>query len=61
MRAFVKLRRLIASYPGVARRLDALESKYDAHYKEVFDAIQSLMAQPEEARRSIGFAPGRKP
>lgn len=55
MRAFVKLRRLIASYPGLARRLDELESKYDAQFKEVFDAIRSLMVPPTEPRRSIGF------
>ena len=61
MRAFVKLRRLIASYPGLARRLDELESKYDSQFKEVFDAIRSLMSQPAEPRRSIGFTPGRKP
>lgn len=57
MRAFVKLRRLIASYPGLARRLDDLESKYDAQFKEVFAAIRSLMACPEEPRRRIGFKP----
>ena len=55
MRAFVKLRRLIASYPGLARRLDELESKYDAQFKEVFAAIRSLMADPEEPPRRIGF------
>lgn len=55
MRAFVKLRRLIASYPGLARRLDELESKYDAQFKEVFDAIRSLMLSSREPRRSIGF------
>jgi hypothetical protein len=55
-RAFVKLRRLVASYPGLARRLDELESKYDFQFKEIFDAIRSLMTQPERPRRSIGFS-----
>lgn len=58
MRTFVKLRRLIASYPGLARRLDELESKYDAQFKEVFDAIRDLMASPREQRRPIGFKSG---
>ena len=61
MRAFVKLRRLAASYPGLARRLDELESKYDFQFKEVFDAIRSLMDQPEKPRQPIGFSSGRKP
>jgi hypothetical protein len=55
MRAFVKMRRLAASYPGLARRIDELESRYDAQFKEVFTAIRSLMASPEEPRRRIGF------
>ncbi|MEK7234083.1 MAG: ORF6N domain-containing protein [Elusimicrobiota bacterium] len=55
MRAFVKLRRLATSYPGLGRRLDELESKYDVQFKEVFAAIRSLMAYSEEPRRRIGF------
>jgi hypothetical protein len=55
MRAFVKLRSLLASHRDLARRLDEMESKYDAHFKVVFDAIRSLMAPPEKARRRIGF------
>ena len=55
MRAFVKLRRLAISYPRLARRLDELESKYDAQFGEVFAAIRGLMNQPEETRRRIGF------
>jgi hypothetical protein len=57
MRAFVKLRRLIGSYPGLTRRLDELESKYDAQFKEVFAAIRGLMQSPPAPRRSIGFKP----
>ncbi|MDX6769252.1 MAG: ORF6N domain-containing protein [Elusimicrobiota bacterium] len=55
MRAFVRLRRLATSYPGLARRLDELESRYDAQFKEVFEAIRGLMSCPEEPRRRIGF------
>lgn len=55
MRAFVKLRRLATSYPGLARRLDRLESRYDSQFKEVFDAIRDLMSEPEGVERRIGF------
>jgi hypothetical protein len=55
MRAFVRLRRMLASNAELARRLDTLEKKYDAQFKAVFDAIRQLMAPPEKGRRSIGF------
>jgi len=55
MRAFVRLRELIATNRVLARRLDELEKRYDAQFKGVFDAIRQLMASPEKARRSIGF------
>jgi hypothetical protein len=38
MRAFVQLRRMLASNTELARRLDALEKRYDAQFKVVFDA-----------------------
>lgn len=55
MRAFVRLRRMLASHAELARKLDALEKKYDAQFKVVFDAIRQLMAPPEPKRRLIGF------
>jgi hypothetical protein len=35
--------------------IDALEKKYDAQFKDVFEAIRQLMAPPEQKRRAIGF------
>ena len=58
MRAFVRLRRILASHAELARKLDALEKKYDAQFKIVFDAIRQLMAPPEPKRRPIGFRVG---
>ena len=55
MRAFVKLRQLLASNTELARRLDELESKYDKRFKIVFDAIRELMAKPVRDRKEIGF------
>jgi len=55
MRAFVRLRELVATNKDLARRLDDLEKNYDAPFRVVFDAIRHLMATPERARRSIGF------
>jgi hypothetical protein len=59
MRAFVRLRRLLADHADLARRLDELETKYDVQFKVVFDAIRQLMQkpkpEPEPPRRKIGF------
>ena len=42
MRAFVQLRQMIASHGDLARKLKALERKYDDQFKVVFDAINAL-------------------
>ncbi len=55
VRAFVQLREALATHKDLARRLDALEAKYDRQFKVVFDAIRELMTPPEPKRRPIGF------
>ncbi len=55
MRAFVRLRRMLASHADLQRRLDDLEKKYDVKFKVVFDAIRELMAPPTKKHRPIGF------
>jgi hypothetical protein len=59
MRAFVRMRQLLATHADLARKLDALEKKYDAQFRVVFDAIRQLMAPPPDPRsgRRIGFHP----
>src|SRR3989338_5689118 len=42
VRAFVRLRQMLASNAELARKLDTLERKYDAQFKVVFDAIRQL-------------------
>ncbi|MGD0948115.1 MAG: ORF6N domain-containing protein [Candidatus Binatia bacterium] len=55
MRAFVRLRRVLASHKDLAQKLRELEQRYDGQFKLVFDAIRGLMSQPETKRRRIGF------
>jgi hypothetical protein len=55
MRAFVRLRQMLASNAELARKLKALEKKYDAQFKVVFDAIRELMTPPDKPRRRIGY------
>ncbi len=57
MRAFVRLRTMLASHADLARRLEKLEQKYDDQLKEVFEAIREMMEpEPVPPSRRIGFA-----
>ena len=59
VRAFVQLRQMLSSNADLARKLAALEKKYDSQFKVVFDAIRELTAPPEPpGKRRIGFTPG---
>ena len=61
MRAFVQLRRMLASHEDLARKLSDLEKQYDTQFKFVFDAIRELMTTPEPKKiRPMGFAPSRR-
>lgn len=55
MRTFVQLRRVLASHAELAQKLAALEGKYDAQFKVVFDAIRELMSDKKLPKREIGF------
>ncbi len=55
MRAFVRLRRMLSTNEDLARKLSALEKKYDAQFRVVFDAIRELMTPPKGKHRPIGF------
>lgn len=59
MRAFVRLRELLATNADLARKLEAMEKKYDSQFKVVFDAIKALMTPappPAPApRKELGF------
>ena len=61
MRAFVRLREMLAGHKDLARKLDRMEKKYDAQFKVVFDTIRKLMAPPPpKSKRHIGFRPSEK-
>jgi len=55
MRAFVKLRMILATHVELARKLEEVEKKYDTQFKTVFDAIRQLMTPQEKPKRRIGF------
>lgn len=56
MRAFVQLKRMLATHADLARKIESLERKYDAQFRGVFDAIRELMAPQENVKKQpIGF------
>jgi ORF6N domain len=57
MRTFVQLRRLMDTNRDLARKIEALEKRYDEKFATVFEAIKQLIATPEEPRKQIGFHP----
>ena len=61
VRAFVKLRQVLAAHKELARKLAALEGHLDRHDEEIaalLEAIREWMAPPPAPRRGrIGFRP----
>jgi hypothetical protein len=57
MRTFVRLRQWLQTHAELSRKLSALEQKYDAQFRTVFDAIRQLMAPPPSVPKKprIGF------
>lgn len=59
VRAFVQLRRMIASHAGLRNKIEAMENKYDRQFRIVFDAIKELIAsqeaEPPKTMEQIGF------
>lgn len=55
VRAFVRLRQLLASNSELARKLNQLEKKYDHQFRVVFEAIRQLMTPPVTDTKPIGF------
>jgi hypothetical protein len=57
MRAFVRLREILAESADLSRRLDDLEQRYDEQFKIIIQAIQALTAPPVRPRNPVGFRP----
>jgi hypothetical protein len=55
MRTFIKIREMLATHKDLARKLGAMEKKYDQQFKVVFDAIRELTKPAEISKEKIGF------
>ena len=61
VRAFVKLRNILATHRQLAAKLAELERKLSTHDQQIvvlFDAIRELMTPPAKPKRRIGFGGG---
>ena len=58
VRAFVRLRSLLASHRELAAKLAELERKLEGHdvaIRNLFDVIRAMLADPPGPKRLIGF------
>ena len=55
MRAFVRMRQLLASHKGLMQKILDMEKKYDKQFQIVFKALKQLMVEEERPKPQIGF------
>jgi hypothetical protein len=55
MRAFTKLRQMLATHDDLRRKIEEMEQKYDQQFQVVFDAIKLLLEAEEKPKPKIGF------
>jgi len=58
VRAFIRLRSLLAAHKELAQKIAAMEKRYDSRFKIVFEAIRQLLEPPPQPKRRIGFHAG---
>ena len=60
VRAFIRLREVLATHKELAQKLTELEQRvetHDEHIASLFETIRQLMTPPERPRKQIGFSP----
>ncbi|GAB6060960.1 ORF6N domain-containing protein [Desulfonatronum parangueonense] len=55
MRAFTKLRQMLATHDDLRRKIEDMEAKYDEQFRVVFDALGQLLETEEHPERRIGL------
>ena len=63
MRAFVRLRAMLGAHADLARKVAALERKYDGQFRVVFEAIRALMepVEPRRRKKPVGYLTEAEP
>jgi phage regulator Rha-like protein len=59
MRAFTKMRKLLASHTEFREKIIELEQKYDESFRIVFRAIEEILDEKEEPKEKLGFDPNK--
>ena len=60
MRAFIRLRQMIANHKDLKKIILAMERKYDEQFAIVFEAIKQLLEEDDMPKRKIGYVKERK-
>jgi len=60
MRAFVRLRTLMATHEDLRRKIEQMEKRYDARFHAVFATLKQMLEVPVPRKREIGFHPCRR-
>lgn len=55
IRTFTKLREFLTENEQLRLKIEAMEQKYDKHFKIIFDAIRQLLKEPSASSEEIGF------
>lgn len=55
MRAFVSLRRLLATNEDLRLKIEQMERRYDARFQAVFAALKEMLDAPVKKKKAIGF------
>ena len=55
VRAFVKLREMMATHKDLKRKIESMEKKYDEQFRIVFEAIKQLLSDEDKPKKKIGF------
>lgn len=55
IKAFVRLRKLLATHKELQKKIEDMEDKYDEQFSIVFQAIKQLLTEEKKPKRKIGF------
>ena len=55
VRAFVKLREMMATHKDLKRKIESMEKKYDEQFRIVFEAIKQLLSDEDKPKKKIGL------
>jgi len=55
IRAFTKIRELLANNQNLRLKIEDMERRYDKNFKVIFDALRKMMTEEEKPKKVMGF------